>query len=74
MLNAADKLRAQSLYENFFNWFNQPNPTDLNTTEKFDYAQRIGFEGYRIMQAARKEGCNFTRLVWHNEQKVEVKV
>jgi hypothetical protein len=65
MLDIQQRGEARRLYTTFFERFNQPNPTDLNTEEKFGFAQEIGFEGYRTMQRARKESYNFTRLGWH---------
>jgi len=69
MLNPADTARAKRLYDAFFATHKQSNPTDLNTEAKYEHAFDIGFEGYVLMQQARKESHNFTRYeIWVQEQ------
>ena len=61
-MNYQTKLQAQLDYEKFFKEFpNQRNPTDLNTPEKFKFAKKIGFQRYRAMQQARKQGEPWSR-------------
>lgn len=61
-LEKADVARARVLYNNFFSRYGQPNPSDINTVEKFNYANEIGFESLALMQKARKESHDFTLL------------
>ena len=39
----------------------QSNPTDLNTIEKWNFFQAQGFEVYKAMQTARKQGKEYTK-------------
>lgn len=61
-LEKADVARARVLYNNFFSRYGQPNPSDINTLEKFNYANEIGFDALALMQKARKESHDFTLL------------
>ena len=58
-----DEEQAISDYDGF--WTENPdvpNPTDINTFRKFEFAMRIGWRRLRNMQKARKRGASFTRL------------
>jgi len=69
MLDPNKAAEAKRLYDEFFAAYRQPNPTDLNTLEKYEYAFEIGFEGYVLMQQARKESCDFSLYsTWVTEQ------
>lgn len=47
--------------EFFHRYPDQENPTDLNTVQKWNFATEIGFDRLRAMQAARKQGEDFTK-------------
>lgn len=55
-------MRAKELY---FIWFkqhpDQANPSDLNTEEKYNYALSVGYEEFKLMEIARKQGLPFTK-------------
>ncbi len=51
--------RQQTQAQEDYGWFfmlypDSKNPTDMNTQEKWDFVQAIGFERYSYMLAARK--------------------
>ena len=51
---------AEKLYDDFFRRYpDLKNPTDLNTREKFEFAVKVGWENYCLMQRARKQGKEF---------------
>ena len=48
-------------YKEFWRRYpDQKNPTDINTREKHDYSNEIGWERFNNMQKARKLGRSFT--------------
>ena len=65
-LTEAQQAQAQKDYETFFRLHGQKNPSDLNTDEKWEYANRIGKQRYAAMLAARKQrktlGLDWTLL------------
>lgn len=69
MLDAQKAARAERLYNQFFSAHGQPNPTDINTVEKYEFAFEVGFEDFSLMQVARKESHAFTLLrTWQDRE------
>lgn len=61
-LSTEDVEKAKALFAEFWNMFpTQSNPTDINTVEKAHFLVLKGFENIRLMQAARKQGYDFTK-------------
>ena len=61
-LSAEDAEKAKALFVEFWKMFpTQSNPTDINTSEKAQFLILKGFESIRLMQAARKQGYDFTK-------------
>lgn len=51
-----DELDAKQLFCNWFHLYpDEPNPTDINKTLKFDFIQKAGWEGAVNMERARKQ-------------------
>tara|TARA_R110002020_G_scaffold376130_1_gene587257 strand:+ start:3401 stop:3661 length:261 start_codon:yes stop_codon:yes gene_type:complete len=61
-LNKMDSYKARNLYDYWFsNYPGIKNPSDINTSDKFEFANEIGWVKLSLMQAARKAGYEFTR-------------
>lgn len=72
MIDSTNTAAVKKLYYDFYEQHRQPNPTDLNTVEKYEHAFEIGFENLRLMQAARKESCDYTVYrTWVDEKNRE---
>ena len=62
-LTDSEKKEAKKLYQEF--WELNPdmkNPSDINKQEKADFLKKKGFENISLMQKARKQKYNFTKL------------
>jgi len=62
-LTTKEEKKAKKLYKEF--WKINPgmkNPSDINKQEKADFLEDKGFESISLMQKARKQKYNFTKL------------
>ena len=57
LLSEQEEEKAKKLYKEFWDKYpNIPNPTDINTKEKFDFFKTKTYEDLQLMQQARKIG------------------
>ena len=63
-LTSNEVRQAEADYSQFFATYpDQKNPTDINTPQKWAFAQSIGMSRFSSMQACRKQSLAFTKAV-----------
>jgi len=62
-LTNSEEKKARKLYKEFWEINpNMKNPSDINNQAKADFLAKKGFESISLMQKARKQKYNFTKL------------